>query len=45
MRKKAFNFTFSNVFNMHVINNPDTVHGMGFNRLSQHTLLRFYYFH
>lgn len=22
--EKAFNFTFSNVFNMHVINNPDT---------------------
>lgn len=23
--KKAFNFTFSIVFNMHAINNPDTV--------------------
>lgn len=34
--KKAFNFTFSNVFNMHVINNLDTVSGVSeFNRLSR----------
>lgn len=32
--KKAFNFTFSIVFNMHAINNPDTVVEWGFNRPS-----------